>query len=138
MNMPIAANRAGRFVSSVALGEPVNAFVPAPLPPDPALDFSASLIGKLSDADRAIGRLDGIAMMLPEPGLFQKQPCVTARQLTTMTGLSTPTVNNVLHALELLGIVREISGNSRSRVYCYQAFLGLLGGGMQNARSAGA
>ncbi len=397
MNMPIAANRAGRFVSSVALGEPVNAFVPAPLPPDPALDFTAALIGKLSDADRAIGRLDGIATMLPEPGLFvymyvrkeavlssqiegtqstlddllrfenvallgqpidditqvsnyvdalmygldrmrdqtpaglplclrlvremhgrllqsgrgrqkdpgqfrrsqnwiggtrpgnaayvpppvnelegcldcfekflhddsvvlpplikagllhvqfesihpfldgngrigrllialflverrvlqqpllylslyfkahrddyyrllqevrhqgaweawleffldgvvdtandafevasrivqlfredrqrisasgavtalrihevlQKQPFVTAKQLTTLTGLSTPTVNNALHALEMLGIVREITGKLRSRVYCYQAFLDLLGEGMQHARNAG-
>jgi Fic family protein len=70
MNKPSAANRAGRFVSTIAFNETVNAFVPAPLPPDPAVDISGTLISKLSDADRAIGRLDGIAMMLPETGLF--------------------------------------------------------------------
>ncbi len=71
MNSPVAANaRAGRFVSTVAFDEAVNAFVPAPLPPEPAVDISGSLISKLSDADRAIGRLDGIAMMLPETSLF--------------------------------------------------------------------
>lgn len=36
----------------------------------PALDLSPPLLGLLSDADRAIGRLDGISMMLPDKALF--------------------------------------------------------------------
>lgn len=70
MNPSTVPARAGRFVSTVAFNEIVNAFVPAPLPPEPPLDISPILIRKLSAADRAIGRLDGIAVMLPEPGLF--------------------------------------------------------------------
>lgn len=61
--------RLGRYVSTVAFDETVQAYVPPPLPPSP-LDFSAQLLKKLSEADRAIGRLDGITMMLPDKSLF--------------------------------------------------------------------
>ena len=62
--------RLGRYVSTVAFDETVQAYVPPPLPPSPPLDFSAQLLKKLSEADRAIGRLDGITMMLPDKSLF--------------------------------------------------------------------
>src|SRR5262245_32660857 len=45
-------------------------FMPTPLPPTPPLSFSAGLQGLLSDADRAIGRLDGSIQTLPNPDLF--------------------------------------------------------------------
>ncbi len=59
--------RAGRFVQ-----QPwgYRAFVPAPLPPEPPLAFDAQLQKLLSDADQAIGRLDGYAGLLPNPDLF--------------------------------------------------------------------
>jgi len=63
-------SRLGRYVSTVAFDETVQAYVPPPLPPSPPLDFSARLLQKLSEADRATGRLDGIAMMLPDKALF--------------------------------------------------------------------
>jgi Fic family protein len=63
-------SRLGRYVSTVAFDETVQAYVPPPLPPTPALEFSAPLLHKLSEADRAIGRLDGIATMLPDKALF--------------------------------------------------------------------
>jgi len=46
-----------------------RAFMPATLPPAPPVDLGrvASL---LSDADQAIGRLDGVARTLPNPDLF--------------------------------------------------------------------
>lgn len=69
MNAP-DAGRLGRYVTTVAFGETVQAFVPPPLPPVPALEMSAVLLNKLSEADRAIGRLDGITMMLPDKSLF--------------------------------------------------------------------
>jgi Fic family protein len=51
-------------------GEPVRAFVPDPLPPQPPLD-----LGGLGQAlhDRALlacGRLDGVSSLLPDPDLF--------------------------------------------------------------------
>lgn len=63
-------SRLGRHVSTVAFDETVRAFVPPPLPPAPPLEFSARLLQKLSEADRAVGRLDGITMLLPDKALF--------------------------------------------------------------------
>jgi Fic family protein len=40
------------------------------LPPDPPIDLSANLQVLLSNADRALGRLDGSIMTLPNPELF--------------------------------------------------------------------
>lgn len=47
-----------------------SAFVPKPLPPDPPLEWDDDLLGLLSEADVAVGRLDGLARDLPNPGLF--------------------------------------------------------------------
>ena len=44
--------------------------MPAPLPPDPPLDLGGDLPRWLSDADRALGRLDGSVLTLPNPDLF--------------------------------------------------------------------
>jgi len=51
-------------------GERVEAFVPAPLPPDPPVDLGGSLQRLLERASLAIGRLDGVSSQLPETGLF--------------------------------------------------------------------
>jgi Fic family protein len=47
-----------------------KAFIPKPLPPDPPLSIDGELVDLLSKADRAIGRLDGITEVLPNPDLF--------------------------------------------------------------------
>jgi cell filamentation protein, protein adenylyltransferase len=47
-----------------------RAFVPAPLPPDPPVTMDSELTRLLSQADRALGRLDGIGSVLPNPDLF--------------------------------------------------------------------
>ncbi len=47
-----------------------RAFVPAPLPPQPPLSLTGDLQGLLSAADRALGRLDGSVLTLPNPDLF--------------------------------------------------------------------
>lgn len=59
--------RAGHYVKQ-ATG--YAAFIPAPLPPDPAIRIDAELSRDLSEADRALGRLDGVATVLPNPDLF--------------------------------------------------------------------
>jgi Fic family protein len=62
--------RIGRFVTTVAFDETVRAFVPPPLPPEPPVAISEELLRRLSEADRAVGRLDGVAMLLPYKALF--------------------------------------------------------------------
>lgn len=50
--------------------EGYRAFIPASLPPNPPVRMSAELTRCLSDADRALGRVDGVASILPNPDLF--------------------------------------------------------------------
>jgi Fic family protein len=51
-------------------GEPVRAFVPAPLPPVPPLEISGARQLLLERATLAVGRLDSISTLLPDPHLF--------------------------------------------------------------------
>lgn len=46
------------------------AYVPAPLPPTPPVELDPETISLVSRADQALGRLDGIATLLPNPDLF--------------------------------------------------------------------
>ncbi|MGH9915592.1 MAG: Fic/DOC family N-terminal domain-containing protein, partial [Pyrinomonadaceae bacterium] len=59
--------RSGRYVKQAGN---YRAFIPALLPPDPPIAIDADLSRLLSDADRALGRLDGVTTVLPNPGLF--------------------------------------------------------------------
>ncbi len=61
------SSRAGRYVQQPT---GYRAFIPAPLPPHPGIDLSGELPGLLSTADRALGRLDGSVLTLPNPDLF--------------------------------------------------------------------
>lgn len=64
--VPIAS-RAGQYVEQRT---GYKAFVPTPLPPNPPVVLNAELHRLLSDADRALGRLDGSIQTLPNPDLF--------------------------------------------------------------------
>ncbi len=66
---PEPNQRLGRFVETPVAGETVRAFVPPPLPPAPPIDV-LTLLDRLSLAERALGRLDGITMLLPRQELF--------------------------------------------------------------------
>lgn len=69
MTEPSPNQRHGRFVETSVAGEVVRAFVPPPLPPQPNIDV-LQLLEKLSLAERALGRLDGITILLPRQELF--------------------------------------------------------------------
>jgi Fic family protein len=47
-----------------------SAFIPSPLPPEPPIQIDDELTRLLSDADRATGRLDGVASVLPNRNFF--------------------------------------------------------------------
>ena len=63
----------GQYVACSAAGESFRAFVPAPLPPTPPLDLDPELVRLLETANRGLGRLDGIAGVLPDTQLFLYQ-----------------------------------------------------------------
>lgn len=60
----------GQYVQSIAGGEAVRAFVPWPLPPAPALDLSGPRQRLVEQATVALGRLDSVSTLLPDPQLF--------------------------------------------------------------------
>jgi Fic family protein len=63
----INTHRAGRYVEQLA---GYKAFIPNPLPPIPKLCIDDEMLELLSQADRALGRLDGSTDALPNPDLF--------------------------------------------------------------------
>ena len=60
-------NRSGQYVRQL---QGYRAFLPAPLPPAPPVQMDGELPALLSQADRALGRLDGSIQTLPNPELF--------------------------------------------------------------------
>jgi len=62
--------RAGTYITASTAGESFRAFVPNPLPPDPPIKLTERDHDLLEKANRALGRLDGIATQLPDISLF--------------------------------------------------------------------
>lgn len=60
----------GNYVTVAVAGEPTLAFVPAPLPPHPPIDWTPALRNKFDEALLALGRLDSVSTLLPETALF--------------------------------------------------------------------
>ncbi len=60
----------GRYHVTAAAGERVRAFVPAPLPPTPAIEMIPERQKLLEEALLACGRLDAVSGLLPDAGLF--------------------------------------------------------------------
>jgi Fic family protein len=67
---PGASDRAGSFIRNTVGGETYFAFHPRPLPPDPQLAIDAAAQDLLGKANQALGRLDGVTLLLPNPDQF--------------------------------------------------------------------
>jgi len=63
----LESSRAGRYIEQVA---GYKAFIPNPLPPKPEITIDQEIWDVLSQADRALGRLDGATDALPNPDLL--------------------------------------------------------------------
>jgi len=60
----------GKYVTISTVGEPARAFIPSPLPPIPSIEWSSELREKFDQALLALGRLDGVSVLLPDTSLF--------------------------------------------------------------------
>jgi Fic family protein len=78
-----------------------------------------------------LGRAAGSAPRVHE--FMQRQPVVSSSRVVSELGLSKPTANAALGQLVQLGIVEEITGQQRSRVYAYKDYLRRLGEGTEPA-----
>ncbi|MCA1786407.1 MAG: Fic family protein, partial [Desulfobacteraceae bacterium] len=60
----------GQYIHISTVGEKAQAFVPAPLPPAPPIEWSSELREKFDQALLALGRLDSVSVLLPDTSLF--------------------------------------------------------------------
>ena len=114
--------RLGHFVLTSVGGETVRAFVPPALPPSPEIHL-LSLMEPLGRAERALGRLDGITMLLPNRELFlymyvRKEAVLSSQIEGTQSPLS-----DLLHfeieaqAGEPIDDIREVSNYVDAMMY---------------------
>ncbi len=63
--------------------------------------------------------------------LLQRHPITTIRSATKQLNLTAPTVRSAIESLEQLGIVREITGKQRDRIYVYDRYVKILDEGTE-------
>lgn len=73
MGGTVAQREAGGYVEADIQGLKTRAFIPHPLPPQPPVEWSVALAEQRDQANQSLGRLDGIARILPEKQLFLYQ-----------------------------------------------------------------
>ena len=66
----IQIDRSGRYINAGGVGESYRYFIPKPLPPDPALKLEQRHNELMERASLSLGRLDGVATLLPDTSLF--------------------------------------------------------------------
>jgi Fic family protein len=62
--------RQGHYVTVSTVGEKARAFVPAPLPPHPGIEWGPELRDRFDQALLALGKLDSVSTLLPDTSLF--------------------------------------------------------------------
>jgi Fic family protein len=81
------------------------------------------------DRERITADSDRASSALRIHDFLQQNPFLTATLLVERTGLTTPTVNAALTDLVRLGIVEEVTGRRRGRVFGYKRYIAILNEG---------
>lgn len=89
------------------------------------------------DRQRIVAQTDrrGSALRIHE--LLQRTPLASPNELVRRTQFSAPTVNKALADLQRLGIVDEVTGRRRDRVFRYRAYMDILNEGVAPPQAAG-
>jgi Fic family protein len=94
---------------------------------------TARSLARLAETDRqrinTLGRSAGSALRVHQAML--EHPVVSSGQLVEKTGMTAATVNAVLLRLAQLGVVSELSGQQRNRLYSYTAYINLMNQGTE-------
>jgi Fic family protein len=94
---------------------------------------AAREILNLFDSDR--GRIEGLgrpaASALRVHQLLQQKPIIAIPDASQRLGISAPTIAKSVHHLERLGILREITGRQRRRLFAYDGYLQILNRGTE-------
>jgi len=81
------------------------------------------------DQVASLGRIAGSATRVHRA--LQERPLASAATIAERAHLSVPYVNRLLEALEGAGIVREITGRRRNRLFSYAKYLAILNEGTE-------
>lgn len=94
---------------------------------------TAQRLLQLFESDRTRLRGDGrsVGTLLQLHEQFTLRPLLTTPRLVQTLGLSKPTINRGLKALEDMGMVNEITGKQRYKVFAYTTYLDILSEGAQ-------
>ncbi|MFH1754503.1 MAG: Fic family protein [Candidatus Latescibacterota bacterium] len=80
-------------------------------------------------------KIDGLGRRSPTAGrlheLLQRHPITTVSSAADTLKLTAPTVRGAIEALERLGIVREVTGMKRDRIYSYEGYVSILDQGTE-------
>lgn len=97
-----------------------------------AVDTAQRLL-RLFEGDRSrlrlAGRIAGTALQIHEE--LTRNPLRTIPRLRESLGLSKPAIARGLDAMQALGMVREVTGKQRYKVFAYQTYLDILSEGAQ-------
>jgi Fic family protein len=97
-----------------------------------AVDTVRRLV-KQANADRAkvqsLRRIAGTALRVFDA--LRQRPIAPAGLIAELSAVSQPSVNSSLNALTELGIVREITGRQRGRIFTYAKYLAILSEGTE-------
>jgi Fic family protein len=98
-----------------------------------AIDTAAKLIALL-DADRARARAElrssaGSALSVLDA--LSKRPVTNAKRLAEESGVTLPTALSTLAALQRNGIVAELTGRKKNRVFAYSGYVEILNQGTE-------
>ncbi len=97
-----------------------------------AADTATGILG-LFDEDRrkieSLGRPAASALRVHQ--LLQRNPYVSAPAAATTLKLSPPTIRSALDQMIKLGIVQELTGKQRNRLFVYRRYLDLLSEGTE-------
>jgi Fic family protein len=115
MTLHQSSTRTGRYIKQPS---GYRAFVPERLPPTPGINFDDVLLDLLSNADRAIGRLDGCAEMLPDSDLFV---FMYIRKEAVLSSQIEGTQASLMDVLEYEAAAREATAPDVGDVFNYVA-----------------
>ncbi len=120
----------GRYEVTSVGGEQVRAFIPSALPPQPPLDLTNARQRLLERATLALGRLDSVTLLLPDPQIFL-YAYVRREAVHLRASLSFATAAKAMDRLMAVEIVSELTGRQRNRVFAYDRYLAILNEGTE-------
>jgi Fic family protein len=99
-----------------------------------ATDTASKLVQLFTkDSQAILESKRGVQSVTKVFGLLKKKILVTIPETSRILGLTQPTVGTAIERLEKMGVVREVTGKARDRVFFYQQYYSILSDGTATA-----